>query len=225
MAFAARRENHIVSAKRTFSEMIAELQAGHKVLSKAASHLKLVPVAAPMQVQAVALPDAIRLKAADMQRRQNLLVTHVNSTLPAGCHVLPWSILPIELFPTELGRFLMIAFDFYACGAENTLLLPVTAGGAQFLSLPQHPLVTARTHIIDASDRIDELRKTVTADHQRTAQAMHDGNLSELFMSSERQTRYRQTLSDAACDIAETAFGPDIWNSHETHFRKLIQSL
>ena len=225
MAFAARRDNHFVSAKRTFSDMIAELQAGHKGLSKPASHLKSVPVAAPAQAPTVALPEAIRLKAVDLQRRQNLLVSHVNRTLPVGCHVLPWSILPVELFPTELGRFLMIAFDFHACGAENTLLLPVTASGAQFLSLPQHPLVAARTHIIDASERIDALRRTVTADHQRTAEAMHDGNLSELFKSSERQTRYRQTLSDAACDIAETAFGPDIWNSHESHFRSLIQSL
>lgn len=226
MAFALRRVNNATPAKRTFSEMIAELQSGHKQQSTPTSHLRSVPVAAPEQhITTVELPDAVRRKADDLQRRRNLLVSHVNRTLPIGCHVLAWSILPTELFQAELGRFLMIAFDFHACGPENTLLLPATAGGAQYLSLPRHPLVTAEAHIDDASNRIGHLREIVMTDHKRTIRAMQHGDLSEMFKSSERQVSYRQTLSDAACDIAEAAFGQNIWNVHETRFRRLIQSL
>jgi hypothetical protein len=225
MAFAARRENHVESVKRTFSEMIAELQAGHRSPAKPAPHLRSVPAAIPTQPATITLPEPIRLKAVDLQRRQNQLVSHVNRNLPAGCHVLAWSILPSELFQSELGRFLMIAFDFHACGPENTLLLPASASGAKYLSLPRHPLVTVAAHVDDASNRIHHLRETVVADHKRTVQAMQHGDLTEMFKSSERQLSYRQTLSDAACDIAETAFGATIWDSHETHFRKLIQSL
>jgi hypothetical protein len=225
MAFAARRENYRQTAKRTFSEMIAELQKGHK---PEATPQPVRPVqTAVVQERAVpvALPEAVRQKAADFQRRQNQLVSHVNRNLPVGCHVLAWSILPADLFQSELGRFLMMAFDFHACGPENTLLLPATAGGANYLSMPRHPLVTVDAHLHDASNRIKTLRDTVTADHRRTVQAMQNGDMSEMFKSSERQLRYRQILSDAACDIAETAFGQNIWASHETHFRELIQSL
>ena len=227
MAFAARRENHPQPAKRTFSEMIAELQSGYQTQPqpKPTSHLRSIPLATPVKASPVSLPESVNLKATDLQRRQNLLVSHVNRTMPTGCHVLPWSILPKELFQSELGRFLMIAFDFHACGPENTLLLPASTSGANYLSLPRHPLATAEAHVADASHRISQLRETVMADHQRTIQAMRHGDLSEMYKSSERQSRYRQTLSDAACDIAETAFGQNIWNSHETQFRRLIQSL
>lgn len=227
MAFAARRKDYTQPAKRTFSEMIAELQASHRpeAQPKPVSHLRSVPVATPAQSVPIELPEAVNFKAIDLQRRQNLLVSHVNRTMPPGCHVLPWSIFPKELFQTELGRFLMIAFDFHACGPENTLLLPASTSGANFLSLPRHPLVTAEAQVADASHLISELRDTVMADHQRTLQAMRQGDLSHMYQSIERQSLYRQTLSDAACDIAEKAFGQNIWGSHETHFRKLIQSL
>jgi hypothetical protein len=227
MASTARRENYTQTAKRTFSEMIAELQAGQRSVAqpKPVSYLQSVPVSTPAQSAPMELPEAVNLKSIDLQRRQNLLVSHVNRTMPAGCHVLPWSIFPKELFQTALGRFLMIAFDFHACGPENTLLLPASTSGANYLSLPRHPLVTAEAQVADASHRIGQLRDTVMADHQRTREAMRHGDMSAMYKSIERQSVYRQMLSDSACDIAETAFGQNIWASHETHFRKLIQSL
>ncbi len=211
--------------RRTFDEMIADLQAGHKTPAKPESHLQTVPVVERMQPPAVQLPLAVMEKAADFHRRQHLLLTHVNRTQPSGCHVLAWSILPKQLFDTDLGRFLMIAYDFYACGPENTLLLPATAQGSQHLSLPRHPLVTVHAHLSDASLRVEHLRQAVIADHQRTLHALQTGDVSQLYKSSERQTVYREKLSNIACDIVETAFGAEIWDAHETRFRKLIQSL
>jgi hypothetical protein len=246
MAFAARHVNQLVPAKRTFAEMIAAIQANQaaKAKFKTETQLKAVPVSSPPPAQVRKLPDlkaperdvpdlpaqleipnSVRLKAADFQRRQHLLVSHVNRTLPNGCYVLAWSILPKELFQGDLGRFLMLAYDFYACAPENTLLLPGTAEGVQFLSLPRHPLVTALAHIDDASKRIGQLRQTVTADHQRALLALQKGDPSHLYKSSERRALYGKQLTEITYDIAETAFGDNIWSAHETRFRRLIQSL
>ncbi len=225
MTTAAHQRTDNQPAKRTFGEMIAHLQAGHKAHAKPAPHLKAVPAVQAEQPSPIALPNTIQLKALDLERRQNLLLGHVNRTMPTGCHVLAWSILPKDVFQSELGRFLMIGYDFHAHGPENTLLLPATANGAQFLKLPRHPLVTVQAHVADAFERVNALRETVTADHHRTVQAMQSGDISQLYRSSERHSRYRQQLSDIACDIAETAFGENIWEAHESRFRKLIQSL
>jgi hypothetical protein len=225
MATAAQQVFDQQPARRTFAEMIAHLQAGHKSHAKSADHLKAVPEILPEVQVSIALPNHVLLKAQDLERRQHILLNHVNRTMPVGCHVLAWSILPKDVFQSELGRFLMIGYDFHAHGPENTLLLPATASGAQFLSLPRHPLVTAEAHVSDAFERINALRKTVTTDHHHTLQAMQNGDVSRLYQSSERHAGYRQQLSDLACDIAETAFGENIWEAHENRFRKLIQSL
>jgi hypothetical protein len=225
MATALQQVQDTQRAKRTFAEVIAELQAGQKMQARPAVHLRSVPMAAPEPPPSIVLPQAVSTKAMDMQRRQHALVSHVNRTMPEGCHVLAWSIVPKQVFDTELGRFLMMAYGYYASGPENTLLLPATAKGVSFLALPRHPLATAESHIADATLRIDHLRQTVISDHQRTLQALRHGDVSELYQTSERHAQDRQKLSDIACDIAETAFGESIWEAHETRFRKLIQSL
>jgi hypothetical protein len=227
MTTAARSDNFTPSEKSTFAAKIAEMQFGapHRMQS-VAPILAVAPARlAPAQPATPDLPHAIRLKSVDLQRRLHLLVAHVNRTLPVGCHVLAWSILPKELFEGELGRFLMIACDFHACGPENTLLLPAAPGGMQYLNLPRHPLTTADAHIADAAQRVGQLRQTVTADHERTSNALRNGDLSQIFESGERQLRYRRELAAIARQIAETAHGPSIWDEHESRFRKLLQSL
>ncbi len=237
MASSAQQNAYRPSSVSTFAAKIAELRIGaaqrihaaSPVLTEApaptAPRLKSIPVVARSQPELSELPNAIKLKAVDLQRRLHLLVAHVNRTLPAGCHVLAWSILPKEIFDGELGRFLMIACDFYACGPENTLLLPAMPDGMQYLHLPRHPLTTPETHIADASQRVSTLRQRVMTDHERALKALRNGDPTQMYQSSERRVRYRQELAKTGRDIAETAFGQNIWNDHENRFRKLLCSL
>ena len=249
MASSAQQNEYRPSAANTFAAKIAELRiaAGQRIHAASpfltvapalkaapaptvapapiAPRLKSIPVVARSQPELSELPNAITLKAVDLQRRLHLLVAHVNRTLPAGCHVLAWSILPKDIFEGELGRFLMIACDFYPCGPENTLLLPAMPDGVEYLKLPRHPLTTPATHIADASQRVRKLRQSVMADHDRALKALRNGDPTQMFQSSERWVSYRQELAKTGRDIAETAFGQNIWEEHESRFRKLLCSL
>jgi hypothetical protein len=187
-------------------------------------------VAAPPPVQAIKLaalevPSTVRQKAVDLQRRQQLLIAKVNRTVPPGCHVLPWSILPKEIFEGEVGRFLMMACDFHVYGPENTMLLPAMPAGVQYSNLPRHPLVQSDVHTADAKRQVGMLRLKVNEEHARTTLALQKGDLTQMFKSVDRQALYRQELSRINRNIAVAKFGQRVWDLHEKRFRAQIQAL
>jgi hypothetical protein len=173
----------------------------------------------------VEVPTATRVKAIDVQRRQQLLVSNLNLQHPKGCHVMAFALLPVDLFQGELGKFLMMACAFHAHGAANTMLLPALMEGSEYFGLPKHPLVAEKGALNDAVAKIKGLRQRVVVEHQRAASAMQSGDLSRMFDRTQRQAEYRQELSSITRSLAIALFGQQAWETHETRFRTTLDQM
>jgi hypothetical protein len=171
------------------------------------------------------LPTVTRLKSIEWQRRQQLMVSIANRGLPAGCQVMVWSIVPVELFQGELGRFLMIACDFHACGPENTMLLPSMPSGAQHSKLLRHPLIVSEAHLHMAQSRVTLLRDRVASEHRHAELAMNNGDLSQLFGRSISKAKYCDELRQIVQGIAKSQLPADTVENHRAQFGNVIAAM
>ncbi len=170
-------------------------------------------------------PKQARQKAVELQRRQQALLGRLNSSLPSQAQLLALSILPPEAFQNDIGRFLMLACNFFACSPENTLVTPATAEAAEFLGLPFIEPQIPDQFISNTLSKLQWLRETVILEHRRTSIALQQGDLSQLLKSNERQLAYRQNLTSIAQDLAIARCSKATWEDHERHFRAEIQSV
>ncbi len=170
-------------------------------------------------------PKQARQKAVELQRRQQALLGRLNSSLPSQTQLLALSILPPEAFQNDIGRFLMLACNFFACSPENTLVTPATAEAAEFLGLPFIEPQIPDQFISNTLSKLQWLRETVIVEHRRTSIALQQGDLSQLLKSNERQLAYRQNLTAIAQDLALARCSKATWEDHERHFRAEIQSV
>jgi hypothetical protein len=180
---------------------------------------------APHVIDAVIddVPLAVRMLAMDWQRRQQKLVAQINAQQPAGCHVIALNIIPAELFAGELGRFLMMACDFYAQCFANTLLLPALSTGAKVLNLPQHPLVAADVQKSEARARLVQLRTRVANEHHRVASAIERGDVSALFKRNTNRPDYKKELGEICKSIAINTIGLSAFVTHESRFHDALR--
>ena len=170
-------------------------------------------------------PKQARQKAVELQRRQQALLGRLNSSLPSKAQLLAVSILPPEAFQNDIGRFLMLACNFFACSPENTLVTPATAEAADFLGLPFIEPQIPDQFISNTLSKLQWLRETVIVEHRRTSIALQQGDLSQLLKSNERQLAYRQNLTSIAQDLAIARCSKATWEDHERHFRAEIQGV
>jgi hypothetical protein len=177
------------------------------------------------KVDSVEVPTATRVKAIDYQRRQQLMVSNVNLQQPKGCHLMAFAILPLDLFQGELGKFLMIACDFFAHGASNTMLLPAHMEGSEYFALPKHPFTTGSASLAEAVAKVKGLRQRVLVEHQRASNAMQSGDLSRMFARSDRQAEYRLELATITRGLAVSLFGTAAWETHEMRFRTTLNQM
>lgn len=184
-----------------------------------------LPVPRVAKIETVELPTAVRVKAIDVQRRQQVMVSNLNQQQPKGCHLLAFAILPVDLFQGELGKFLMMACEFYAHGAANTLLLPSQNDGARHFGLPQHPLSTSSAALAEAVTKIKALRQRVLLDHQRAANAMQSGDLTRMYDRPGRQAEYRLELANITRGLTISLFGAAAWETHEKRFRTTLDQM
>jgi hypothetical protein len=164
------------------------------------------------------VPLANRITAMEWQRRLQHAVAQVNATLPSDHHVKAHTILPVELFSGDTGRFLMIACDFYGYAFANTLLLPTMPVGAMHFRLPQHPGVTSEEQISDARARVVQLRTRMANEHHRVAAALERGDVDLLFKPNHHRPNYKQELAGICKSIAINALGLSAFVTHESRF-------
>jgi hypothetical protein len=170
-------------------------------------------------------PKQARQKAVELQCRQQALLGRLNSSLPSEARLQAVSILPPEAFQNDIGRFLMLACNFFACSPENTMVTPATVEAAEYLGLPfmdPHISEQLASHTLS---KLQWLRETVSVEHRRTSIALQQGDLSQLLKSNERQLTYRQNLAAIAQDLAIARCSIATWEDHERHFRTEIQSV
>lgn len=184
-------------------------------------HVIQLPPAVP-QVEDV--PLANRITAMEWQRRLQHAVAQVNASLPSDHHVKAHTILPVELFSGDTGRFLMIACDFYSYAFANTLLLPAMPAGATHFRLPQHPGVTSEEQKSDARARVVQLRTRMANEHHRVAAALERGDVDLLFKPNLNRPNYKQELAGICKSIAINALGLSAFVTHESRFSDALGS-
>jgi hypothetical protein len=167
-------------------------------------------------------PKQVRQIAVDLQRRQQVVLGRLNSSLQPQAHLLALGILPPEAFQNDIGRFLMLACNFFACSPENTLVTPATEETADFLGLPFIGAKIPDPLISNTLSKLQWLRESVIVEHRRTSIALQQGDLSQLLKSNERQAAYRQNLTEITRDLAIARCGKSMWEDHERHFRAEI---
>lgn len=169
------------------------------------------------------IPKHARARAADLQRRQQAVLAHINTSLPEQDHLLAGSILPAEAFQSDLGRFLMLACDLFACSMENTFIAPASAEISKRLGLPFIPLTSVEHLRSSAISKLQWLREAVVIDHRRTSAALQQGDISQLLQTKDRQTAYRHELHAIIRQFAIARCGTDAWDTHEAYFRPTLQ--
>lgn len=178
----------------------------------------------PVHVKPVAVPAfediplPTRMVAMEWQRRQQRLVAQINASLPSDRQVTAYNIVPADLFLGDVGRFLMMACDFYSHCFANTLILPMTPSGAAHFGLPQYTLVTPDVQLADARARIIQLRTRVANEHGRVAAALARGDVSLLFRPNSNRPDYKQELVSICRSIAINTVGLSAFVSHESRF-------
>jgi hypothetical protein len=170
------------------------------------------------------VPLATRLEAMEWQRRQQQFVLQFNAALPVEHQVTAHSILPSEIFGGDLGRFLMLACNFYGHCFSNTLLLPKSSAGAQHFRLPMQSAILPALHVSDAKSRISQLRSRVANEHTRIANAVARGDVSVLFKQKEPRFDYKQELAGICRSMAINALGLSAYVTHESLFSQTLQS-
>jgi hypothetical protein len=164
------------------------------------------------------IPLANRIIGMDWQRRLQHAVAQVNASLPSDLHVKPHSILPLELFGGDIGRFLMIACDFYGHAFANTVLLPATLAGSAHFMLPLHPGATSEEQQSLARARVLQLRTRMANEHKRVAAALERGDVDLLFKQNSSRPNCKQELADICKSIAINALGLSAFMTHESRF-------
>lgn len=71
--------------------------------------------------------------------KQRAFIEEANAHLPQGVRVVPYAMLPWELWNGRFGELLVIRCALRAPGAWNQMLLAEDAHSSQVLGLPQHP--------------------------------------------------------------------------------------
>lgn len=71
--------------------------------------------------------------------KQRAFLDQVNAQLPEGAKVVPYAMLPWELWNGRFGEMLAMRCALWAPGAWNQMLLAEDAQSSAILGLPQHP--------------------------------------------------------------------------------------
>jgi hypothetical protein len=172
-------------------------------------------------IEEIPLPN--RVLAVEWQRRQQRMVARINASLPSDCQVAAYAIVPPDLFEAEVGRFLMMAFEFYPHCFANTMFLPTSPTGAAHFGLPQHPQETLNTQRFDARSRITQLRTRVANEHGRVAAALARGDVSLLFKPNGNRPDYKQEFAAICRSVAINSFGLAAYMTHESRFNKELR--
>jgi hypothetical protein len=198
--------------------------APEPIYQRTAANFVAAPVvAAPAPVDVDDLPLANRMLAMSWQRRRQQLVVEINKSLPATSQVSAFSILPAAMFVGDVGRFLMLACDFYSHSFSNTLLLPLLPAGASVLNLPLLPNVTTDIQLSDAKLRVVQLRTRVANEHNRVAAAISRGDMSALFNQGNKAHDYKRELVSICRSVAINTIGLSGYVSHESHFNDILR--
>jgi hypothetical protein len=168
------------------------------------------------------IPGSIRQKAIDWQCKQHALVSTVNRSQLPGCQIMAWNIIPVDLFHGDVGRFLMMACDFYGHCHANTLLLPVMPSGAQQLGLPRNPMALGSLEKSAIQRRVHFLRERVQREHASASQAISHGDFRQVFGCVERQQRYRSDLMVVVNEIAVQIIGREALVQHDQLFKDFL---
>lgn len=179
---------------------------------------KSVSIAA---IEDIPLPN--RVLAVEWQRRQQRMVARINASLPSDCQVAAYAIVPPDLFEAEVGRFLMMAFEFYPHCFANTMFLPTSSSGAAHFGLPQHPQETPDMQRFDARSRITQLRTRVANEHGRVAAALARGDVSLLFKPNGNRPDYKQEFAAICRSVVINTFGLAAYMMHESRFNKELR--
>jgi hypothetical protein len=224
MAFAQRLT---LTSVRNLTSILSKTQAVLKPRLEvvAAYEQAIRPHTSTGNFMAFGMPKQARQKAADLQRLQQAMLAHFNKSLPPEAGLITGSLLPAEAFQNDIGRFLMLACDFYAASPENTYVTTHSPEAAKRLGLIFVPAQMPDSLKSQALSKLQWLREAVASDHRRTAMALHQGDISKLLESNDRKTAYRQELETIVQGLAVARCGATAWQVHEDHFRATLQSL
>lgn len=143
---------------------------------------------------------------------------YYNTDPLVGVKVLPFAILPWELWQNEHAEFLLETCDLYPVEAWNTMMLPKDAAGAMKLNLVPHPRGYPREYITGSNNVIGEIRNEFIASFHAIERDMragkHDGTEHHTLLIE----RTKHTVIDAATTLATMLLSEENYLRHQTLF-------
>jgi hypothetical protein len=98
---------------------------------------------------------------------QQAFLTKVNGQLPDGCEVVPYAMLPWELWNGRFGRMLAVTCGLYATQTWNTMLLASDQRTGFVLDLAEHPGAYPDDLLPQLDGLFEELREGINAEMAR----------------------------------------------------------
>ncbi len=181
------------------------------------------------QLRALGLsPDGVNNIIADETRsernfnkkfaEQAAFFEYYNTDPLAGVKVIPFAILPWELWQRDHAAFLLEICDLYPVEAWNTMMLPKDMAGAGTLNLVAHPRGYPKEYVNGCNNVIGEIRDDFIASFRTIERDVKAGNCH----SDQRHTilieRTKHTVIEAASTLAAMLLSEENYQRHQTLF-------
>lgn len=156
-----------------------------------------------------------------LEAQKKWLAGH-NKTLPNGCTIMAYPLIPPGIWWREQGDFLMQAFDFFPASLANTALVTTDPVSSRRLNLPLAPRMQNRLLEDSTNQRLTQMRERFAMEHENMAMAFARGDFTGLGSSVGRKARYGRELVDIATSIGFATFGKQAWLTHERLFFSVL---
>lgn len=152
---------------------------------------------------------------------QKTFFAEYNAQPLEGVKLVPFAMIPWELWHGEHGSFLMRTCGVYPVEAWNTLMLPEDGEGAQHLDLVAHPRRYPKEYTAGCGDIMSEIRDEFAASCRRIGRKALPGDPSSITHHEQAVARARNTVVQAASGLAAMLLGEKVIMQHQSLFGHL----
>jgi hypothetical protein len=165
------------------------------------------------------IPTQQSIDAEFARRRQSLdaLTGSINASLPTGCSVIPWAMLPWSMWNGAHAEFLLRK-NMFQVDAWNTMMLPADEQTASRLKLPQH-LRGAPNGLDEGATRlIGEVRAELAKAHEVVTSAMARGVLPDFGAYQAATEKAEGSVRGIAHYLGSAVYGDEAYMAHRQQF-------
>jgi len=165
---------------------------------------------------------AIERRFEDKYHEQTMFFEHYNHDPLAGVKVLPFAMLPWQLWQSDHAEFLIRTCEFYPVEAWNTLMLPEDADGASMLDLVAHPRGYPGEYITGCNNVIGQVRDEFIEQYRVIERDVMAGDCKAIERHTALVENTRRNVAGASVALAAMLLTEAVYMRHQALFGHLF---